>query len=246
MKKSVILLAMLVMFVSPLFAATYPDPPAKLILEGPDQRGEGALPAGGGKVKIDFYVSGVNGFSAIQASNVFMQGAADKSSLFILGPCFDPLPGTLPCWFRYNDYLWPSVFFVPPPFGFLGNDDKDCRSKTWLMSITYNYATSASGAYTVETDPALTVLGGIGGDPVRGNIDYTVTKGSFSISGWTIPGDVTGDCAVNVLDLIAVRNHMQQSPATGDNWKYDVNLDNKIDPLDLVFVRNRMGTRCAE
>ena len=197
MKRFVILLAMFVLFVSPLFAATIPDPPANLILEGPDQRGEGLLPSGGGKVKIDFYVSGVNGFSAIQASSVFMQAGANMSSLFPLSTGIGVGdPNFAPYEITYNDTLWPSIFPVPP-FGFMGNDnwvedpithdlvlepaDKDLTNKTWIMSITYKYAVAApDGVYNVDVDPALTVLGGIGGDQL-GKIDYNVTQGSFVI-----------------------------------------------------------------
>ena len=59
-----------------------------------------------------------------------------------------------------------------------------------------------------------------------------------------LPGDVNGDCKVNVLDLIFIRNRLNTSPATGDNWKADVNEDGKINILDLIFVRNRLNTRC--
>jgi len=63
-------------------------------------------------------------------------------------------------------------------------------------------------------------------------------------SRWTVAGDANGDCEVNVLDLIAIRNKLGQDPATADNWKADVNGDGKIDVLDLVFTRNRMGRKC--
>ncbi|HUS57249.1 MAG TPA: dockerin type I repeat-containing protein, partial [Planctomycetota bacterium] len=59
-----------------------------------------------------------------------------------------------------------------------------------------------------------------------------------------LPGDVNGDCKVNVLDLIFIRNRLNASPDTGDNWKADVNEDGKINVLDLIFVRNRLNTQC--
>ena len=61
---------------------------------------------------------------------------------------------------------------------------------------------------------------------------------------WNLPGDVNGDCTVNVLDLIRVRNHLNQSVATGDNCKAGVNNDGKINVLDLINVRNRLNTKC--
>jgi len=65
-----------------------------------------------------------------------------------------------------------------------------------------------------------------------------------SKSGWSIPGDATDDCRVNVLDLIHVRNRLGQSASSGDSWRFDVNKDNAIDELDLIAVRNLLGTRC--
>ena len=65
-----------------------------------------------------------------------------------------------------------------------------------------------------------------------------------SKSGWTIPGDATGDCRVNVLDLIRVRNRLGQPASSGDNWRFDINRDGAIDVLDLIAVRNLLGTNC--
>jgi len=63
---------------------------------------------------------------------------------------------------------------------------------------------------------------------------------------WPIPGDATGDCKVNILDLIYVRNRLNQDPGTGDNYMADVNEDGKINILDLIYVRNRLNTKCPE
>ena len=58
------------------------------------------------------------------------------------------------------------------------------------------------------------------------------------------PGDVNLDCKVNILDLIFIRNRLNQDPATGDNWQADVNADGKINILDLIAVRNALNTTC--
>ncbi|HUW31436.1 MAG TPA: CARDB domain-containing protein, partial [Planctomycetota bacterium] len=65
-----------------------------------------------------------------------------------------------------------------------------------------------------------------------------------SKSPWTIPGDCTGDCRVNILDLIFIRGRLNQSPSTGDNWKADVNDDGKVNILDLIFVRGKLNSMC--
>jgi len=61
---------------------------------------------------------------------------------------------------------------------------------------------------------------------------------------WPVEGDANLDCRVNILDLIFIRNRLNQDPATGDNWQADVNQDTRINILDLIFVRNRLNTAC--
>ena len=61
---------------------------------------------------------------------------------------------------------------------------------------------------------------------------------------WPIEGDANGDCRVNILDLIFIRNKLNQAVTTGDNWKADVNNDTRINILDLIFVRNKLNTQC--
>ena len=61
-----------------------------------------------------------------------------------------------------------------------------------------------------------------------------------------IPGDVNLDCRVNILDLVFIRNWLNQSVATGDNRLADVNNDGAINILDLIYVRNRLGSTCPQ
>jgi len=63
---------------------------------------------------------------------------------------------------------------------------------------------------------------------------------------WPIEGDANMDCRVNILDLIFIRNKLNQSPDTGDNWPADVNKDTRINILDLIFVRNKLNTQCPQ
>ena len=63
---------------------------------------------------------------------------------------------------------------------------------------------------------------------------------------WPLDGDVNGDCVVNILDLIGVRNHLNQDPdSPPENAAYDVNTDGSINILDMIYVRNRLNTTCA-
>jgi len=56
------------------------------------------------------------------------------------------------------------------------------------------------------------------------------------------PGDVTGDGVVNVLDMIAVRGHLYEDPASDPEVAcFDLTDDGKINVLDMIFVRNHLG-----
>ena len=61
---------------------------------------------------------------------------------------------------------------------------------------------------------------------------------------WPIPGDTNFDCRINIIDLIFVRNRLQQDPTTSNNWQVDVNKDGAINIIDLIFVRNYLGAYC--
>ncbi|NLX21595.1 MAG: SUMF1/EgtB/PvdO family nonheme iron enzyme [Phycisphaerae bacterium] len=54
-------------------------------------------------------------------------------------------------------------------------------------------------------------------------------------------GDVNGDGAVNIFDLVQVRNQLNQ-PVTASNFRADVNADGSINIFDLVTVRNNLNT----
>ncbi len=54
-------------------------------------------------------------------------------------------------------------------------------------------------------------------------------------------GDLNADRSVNVLDLVAVRNELNQ-PVTTLNFIRDVNADGQVNVLDLVAVRNSLNS----
>ena len=57
-------------------------------------------------------------------------------------------------------------------------------------------------------------------------------------------GDANGDCSVNVLDLIFIRDRLNRDVNIGDNRKADVNKDGSINILDLFAVRGNLNARC--
>jgi len=62
---------------------------------------------------------------------------------------------------------------------------------------------------------------------------------------WAVAGDANGDCRVDILDLLFIRNRLAQSPAQGTNWLADLNEDGSISVLDLIVVRNNLNARCV-
>jgi len=84
-------------------------------------------------------------------------------------------------------------------------------------------------------------------DTASGGTAIIFGAGSYTYLGFNVlEGDANQDCVVNILDLIFVRNRLNQDVGTGDNWQADVNGDNKINILDLIFVRNRLNSRCPD
>ncbi|NQT20746.1 MAG: right-handed parallel beta-helix repeat-containing protein, partial [Planctomycetes bacterium] len=61
---------------------------------------------------------------------------------------------------------------------------------------------------------------------------------------WPITGDVNGDCVVNILDMLFVRNTFLRDIATADNWRADVNSDGTIDVIDMLIVRDSIKDEC--
>ncbi len=53
-------------------------------------------------------------------------------------------------------------------------------------------------------------------------------------------GDANGDGKVNIFDLVAIRNHLNQ-PVTAGNFRHDPNIDGAINIFDLVLVRNNLN-----
>ena len=137
-----------------------------------------------------------------------------------------------------------------PLFADPENGDYHLKSEFGRWDPTAN---NGAGGFVLnaETSPCID-----GGDPESdycretqrngGRINMGAYGGTLeaSKSGSKIPGDVNDDCKVNVLDLIAVRNHLYQSADTGDNWRYDINDDGVINILDLLFVRDHLRTSC--
>ncbi|HUW33908.1 MAG TPA: dockerin type I domain-containing protein, partial [Planctomycetota bacterium] len=85
---------------------------------------------------------------------------------------------------------------------------------------------------------------GIAQQPRQTDMHVRVEADTAVEAVYHILGDANGDCMVNVLDLILIRNRLGKPIESGDNWRGDVNLDGSVDVLDLISTRNKLGTRC--
>jgi len=215
---------------------------SKVILQGPFERGEGAVPAGAGEIKIDVYVEMMRRLVGFQAVLDFASAGSPCTFPIALGgpPDFDGRKIT------WNQTLLPSimpVFSKRDTFGLVSiGPEASIRTRTWLASAWYEYTADARlGQYTVGANGELTVFGDADGK----QIEYDVVPASFTIERCP-PSDINADRVTNILDLIFIRGRMGGDVTTGDNWKADANEDGRINILDLVFVRNLLGQRCGE
>lgn len=90
------------------------------------------------------------------------------------------------------------------------------------------------------------VVDGIEGVREETSVQITMDANHTAEARYRLLGDVTGDCAVNVLDMINVRNHLYDDVGSGDNWRYDLTGDGMINVLDMLVVRNNVRNRCPE
>ena len=232
--------------------AVYAASPSLLIIEGPNERGEHPLTVGTGTLKVDVYGQGIIGFGALHAVMRFVNpGGADASGFLISTTGGNPTFGdqAITC----NTALSTSIFPIyvsdaaRPHYretaGFVALDgDVNLVEKTWLLSVTYDYNVGPDGAgtYSLDADTLLTVVAGSGG-----SIPCTVLPGSATFAKWPVFGDANGDCRVDVIDMIFIRDRFGRSVSSGDNCKADVNDDGTINMLDMVYVRSRLFDTCS-
>jgi len=137
-----------------------------------------------------------------------------------------------------------------PLFADPDNDDYHLKSEAGRWSPAANGG-AGGWVYDDVTSPCIDA-----GDPAsaydnepQGNgarVNMGAYGNTVEASRTSIFGDVTGDCHVNILDMIAVRNHLGQDVVTGDNWRYDLTDDGRINILDMLVVRDNLNMTCTE
>ena len=223
--------------------------PRQLIIEGPAERGEGPLLLDSGVVRLDFYVRGIVDFAGIRAviSALDPQGAPAETFQISMAGENPPDAQAIAC----NEALFGAIFPVyvsqpAMPFyrrlaGFVLPGGHDLPEKTWLMSVTCDYALTPldAGTFAFGIDAQNTLLASH-----SGAVPFDAMPGHAHFAKWPIPGDANRDCIVNILDLVDVRKKLGQAVDSGDNWRADVNEDGLINVLDLVAVRGKFLDRC--
>ena len=207
---------------------------AKLTVKGPVERGEDPLPAGGGEFTLDLYLSNTGLTYRLNTGFTFLDQAGEGTQFLVAeqGNSMELRINTEVFSYPYN-FSSRDVPVEGPHLSFLsvGSDQSvDITDETWVLSATYEYGPAAAGTYCTSTDSYLREIGSH--DPA-----LAVIPGHLTIA---LAGDVNGDCRVNILDLILVRNNIGK----GSGSKADVNGDGKVGVADLVLVRERLGTRC--
>jgi len=166
---------------------------------------------------------------------------------------FNPVSGKLSLRASVNDLLYGPVTKAAAVIGIPIGFPKPATAFLWtLVDGAGTVRASGSLAYSSTTGDwraSQTISEGL--EPGGYTISYAMTSsigrvGTLSAPlNVTIPGDVNGDCQINILDLIQIRNSLNQDPSTLPNWAADINGDGRINILDLILVRNWLGSKCS-
>ncbi|NQT21141.1 MAG: hypothetical protein HQ592_15645, partial [Planctomycetes bacterium] len=216
----------------------------RLILEGPPERGELAHPSIGGEVTIDIYGQDLPGFAGFQIELHFLP-LAQAAPTFVIALNDPPVGGP---WddrkVVHNDTFLPNIDTISNGqiVGLTSLDaDNSIGGKTLLMSITYEYTRDAAAVawYTIDANRETTAAD----DRDENPLPFEVITGGLNI-GWPIRGDADGNCIVNVLDMLTVRNAFLKNIYSADNWQADVNNDGTVDVLDMLEVHIALKDAC--
>ena len=116
--------------------------------------------------------------------------------------------------------------------------------------VSYEWDLDDDGEYDDASGPAPVVpwaqLAGLG---LAAGSDYTISlkvtdsldRFRTSSTGLTLrfQGDANGDHCVNVADILSAREGMG---AVGGNLDPDVDVNGRVNVLDIVYIRSRLGS----
>jgi len=211
---------------------------SSVIIKGPGERGEGILPYGGGTLTVDVFLAGFPAINYLETAVQFTDLAGNPASFPVQTTDASSAFGNLMIDFNAMDFPHATTYAMSangPMIGFVSMADASAISETRIFTITYRYGPSDHGTHAIAADPRFTEAGTLTAD-----LPYYSVPGSVTIS---IPGDLNGDCTVNILDLIALRPHIGERGPSGSLYG-DLNNDGLINILDLVQIRQRLGQKC--
>ena len=145
--------------------------------------------------------------------------------------------GTVPIECRVGGPTWVVLQFERPvqfANGFSLNSvtvtGDDGRRGT-ITDLSLNYSRLVIGMQDVPDQSVVTLafpgLQNLAGSPITATLSFGV-----------LVGDVKGDCRVNLGDLVAIRDKLNEKTAV-TNLRADVTCDGKINLSDMVIVRDR-------
>jgi len=113
----------------------------------------------------------------------------------------------------------------------------DSVSLSAPAAVTQGSATYRFASWSIDGEP---------GSVRQAEIVIQMDTDHMAEAIYLLVGDANGDCRVDILDLLFVRNRLLKDVSTDDNWQADVNGDGAIDILDLLFVRNNLNSTCDQ
>jgi len=110
----------------------------------------------------------------------------------------------------------------------------DSQNGDYHLKSEYGRWDPVSEDWVNDDDPAETSPCIDGGDPLSSfgsepePAGFRINMGAYGNTSeaskfkWLLEGDANGDCVVNILDMISIRNRLGEDPSSGDNWRADV------------------------
>lgn len=177
-----------------------------------------------GTVKVQVYGEGFPDFIGMQTKPQFVGGPGR----FVLTEV------------KYNEERFPERWdfssLTHEVAAFCVKDGStDIIEKTLLLTLGYNFL-NASGTYHVCPNDSEQVTRTIVHNSKVEFLAFDIEMGELRIGN---RADVTGDGKVDLLDMLAVRNHMFED-VDQLNAQYDVTGDGVINILDMIMVRNNL------
>jgi len=113
----------------------------------------------------------------------------------------------------------------------------DSVSLSAPAAVTQGSATYRFASWSIDGEP---------GSVRQAEIVIQMDTNHMAEAIYLLVGDANGDCRVDILDLLFVRNRLLKDVSTDDHWQADVNNDGKINILDLITVRNNLNATCGQ